>query len=56
MFSSALTFNPEGAQEELLTEDMVRPLHDDILIARLAPNQEIDLLGTNAKLDIQPMS
>lgn len=39
--SGALTWLPQGGQEEVFPEG-VRPVHDDIVIAKLAPGQRIE--------------
>ena len=41
--SGDLDWIPQGDQEERFGEDPIRPVHDDILIARLRPGQEIEL-------------
>lgn len=42
VYSSALQWEPAGGQAERF-EVPVRPVHEDILIAKLAPEQEIDV-------------
>ena len=34
---------PTGGDDERFADDPIRPVHDDILIARLRPGQEIEL-------------
>lgn len=41
--SGDLEWIPQGDQDELFQDSPVRPVHDDILIARLRPGQEIEL-------------
>lgn len=38
-----LVWQPQGRQAELFAALPIRPVHDDILIAKLRPNQEIDV-------------
>lgn len=41
--SADLEWIPQGDQDERFADDHIRPVHDDILIARLRPGQEIEL-------------
>lgn len=41
--SADLEWIPQGDQEERFADDPIRPVQDDILIARLRPGQEIEL-------------
>jgi DNA-directed RNA polymerase I and III subunit RPAC1 len=41
--SADLEWIPQGDQEERFADDPIRPVHDDILVARLRPGQEIEL-------------
>lgn len=41
--SKDLVWVPQGNQAEKFAEDPIRPVYDDILIARLRPGQEIEL-------------
>jgi DNA-directed RNA polymerase I and III subunit RPAC1 len=43
VYSKKLTWEPIGEQATLFADDPPRPVHDDILIAKLAPGQELDL-------------
>jgi DNA-directed RNA polymerase I and III subunit RPAC1 len=43
IFSSSLIWEPTGAQEEKFAGRLPAPVHDDILIAKLAPGQVIEL-------------
>jgi len=43
VYSSDLKWIPYGTQEEIFQVDPIRPVDDDILIARLRPGQEIEL-------------
>lgn len=42
VYSSALRWVPQGQQKELFAEAPIRPVHDDILIAKLRPGQIIE--------------
>ena len=41
--SADLEWIPQGDQSERFRDDPIRPVHDDILIAKLRPGQEIEL-------------
>jgi DNA-directed RNA polymerase I and III subunit RPAC1 len=41
--SADLKWTPIGRQPEMFRTDDIRPVHDDILIAKLRPGQEINL-------------
>eukprot|EP00128_Syssomonas_multiformis_P006627 Colp12_sorted_trinity150504_noHs@34397 len=41
VYSGDLVWEPQGEQEELFADDPIRPVHNDILIAKLRPGQEI---------------
>lgn len=43
VYSGDLVWVPQGDQEERLKDSHVRPVHDDILIAKLRPGQNIEL-------------
>lgn len=43
VLSSALQWIPQGDQEERFRAEPIAPVHDDILIAKLRPGQEIEL-------------
>lgn len=43
VYTKQLKWEPIGEQETLFAHDPPRPVHDDILIAKLAPGQELDL-------------
>lgn len=43
VYTKHLTWVPIGTQEELFAQEAPRPVHDDILIAKLNPGQELDL-------------
>ena len=43
LYSSALKWIPQGAQAEVFAHDPIRPEHEDILVAKMRPGQEIDL-------------
>jgi len=43
VYSRHLKWSPQGSQEELFKDDPIRPVHDDILICKLRPGQEIEL-------------
>lgn len=43
MYSSHLVWEPKGSQAERFKDAPIRPVHDDILIAKLRPGQEIDV-------------
>ena len=43
IYSKHLEWEPLGEQEGLFAADPPRPVHDDILIAKLSPGQELDL-------------
>ncbi|CAO3630528.1 unnamed protein product [Cunninghamella blakesleeana] len=43
VYSSQLVWEPKGDQEEKFSDNPIRPVHDDILIAKLRPGQEIDV-------------
>lgn len=43
VFSGDLVWEPKGDQSERFADDPIRPVHDDILIAKLRPGQEIDM-------------
>eukprot|EP00126_Sphaerothecum_destruens_P015757 Sdes_comp9797_c0_seq1m1330 len=42
VFSRSLIWQPQGSQAELFSADPIRPVHDDILLAKLRPGQEIE--------------
>ena len=43
VYSSQLEWQPVGSQADTFEHDPIRPVHDDILIARLKPGQVISL-------------
>ena len=43
VYSSDLVWEPMGNQLKKFGKDGIRPLHDDILIAKLRPGQEIEM-------------
>ncbi|KAI1761873.1 DNA-directed RNA polymerase [Hypoxylon sp. FL1150] len=44
VYAKDLTFEPMGLQEKhFIGDDVIRPVNPDILIAKMRPNQEIDL-------------
>lgn len=43
VYSSQLKWIPQGDQEEVFADNPIKPVHDDILIAKLRPGQEIDV-------------
>lgn len=43
MYSKDLIWEPKGIQAEKFKNNPIRPVHDDILIAKLRPGQEIDM-------------
>jgi DNA-directed RNA polymerase I and III subunit RPAC1 len=43
VFSKDLVWEPKGDQAERFADDPIRPVLDDILIAKLRPGQEIDV-------------
>lgn len=43
VYSGQMKWVPIGSQAELYGEDAIKPVHDDILIAKLRPGQEIDV-------------
>lgn len=43
VISKDLKWVPQGKQDEVFRNDPIRPVHDDILIAKLRPGQEIIL-------------
>lgn len=43
VYSSQLEWQPVGTQAETFAHDPIRPVHDDILIARLKPGQVLSL-------------
>ncbi|ORZ00813.1 DNA-directed RNA polymerase [Syncephalastrum racemosum] len=43
VYSSHLVWEPKGSQAERFKDAPIRPVHDDILIAKLRPGQEIDV-------------
>ena len=43
VYSDAFKWIPQGGQAEVFAENPLRPHHDDILIAKMRPGQEIDL-------------
>ncbi|XP_023231186.1 DNA-directed RNA polymerases I and III subunit RPAC1-like isoform X1 [Centruroides sculpturatus] len=43
VYSGQMKWIPIGSQAELYGEDAIKPVHDDILIAKLRPGQEIDV-------------
>lgn len=45
VYSSDLIWEPVGEQAEIFSAQPVRPVHDDILIAKLRPGQVIDLVA-----------
>lgn len=44
VYSKHMKWIPVGNQSDLFTEEDIRPVHDDILIALLRPGQEIDIV------------
>ncbi|CAJ0634035.1 1932_t:CDS:10 [Entrophospora sp. SA101] len=43
LLSNSLIWNPRGEQATIFANNPLRPVHDDILIAQLRPNQRIEL-------------
>ena len=43
VLSSQLQWIPQGEQAERFRDHPIRPVHDDILLAKLKPGQEIEL-------------
>ena len=43
VLSSQLQWIPQGEQAERFRDAPIRPVHDDILLAKLKPGQEIEL-------------
>ncbi|CAO3598049.1 unnamed protein product [Absidia cylindrospora] len=43
VYSGDLVWEPKGDQAEKFADEPIRPVHDDILIAKLRPGQEIDM-------------
>ncbi|KAI9011884.1 DNA-directed RNA polymerase [Phycomyces nitens] len=43
VYSKDLVWEPKGDQEERFKDQPVRPVHDDILLAKLRPGQEVDM-------------
>lgn len=43
VFSGNISWVPQGNQEEIFADDPIRPFHDDILLVKLRPGQEVDL-------------
>ncbi|KAL1927088.1 hypothetical protein VTP01DRAFT_5051 [Rhizomucor pusillus] len=43
VYSKDLIWEPKGIQAEKFKNNPIRPVHDDILIAKLRPGQEIDM-------------
>jgi DNA-directed RNA polymerase I and III subunit RPAC1 len=39
VYSSALEWDPRGDQREVFAQDPPRPVHSDILLAKLRPGQ-----------------
>ncbi|XP_043916952.1 DNA-directed RNA polymerases I and III subunit RPAC1 isoform X2 [Protopterus annectens] len=44
VYSKHMKWIPIGNQSDLFTEESIRPVHDDILIALLRPGQEVDIV------------
>lgn len=43
LFSKDISWVPQGNQVDMFKLDPIRLVHDDIIIAKLAPGQEIDI-------------
>ena len=43
VYSSDLVWEPKGNQEEKFADNPPRPVHDDIVIAKLRPGQEMEM-------------
>lgn len=43
VYSSDLVWEPKGNQEEKFGDNPPRPVHDDIVIAKLRPGQEVEM-------------
>ncbi|KAJ4948793.1 DNA-directed RNA polymerases I and III subunit RPAC1 isoform X1 [Gymnodraco acuticeps] len=44
VYSSDITWVPIGNQADVFADSVIRPVHDDILIAQLRPGQELDII------------
>lgn len=43
VYSKSLKWIPQGSQQELFRESPISPCHEDILLVKLRPGQELDL-------------
>ncbi|XP_010785181.1 DNA-directed RNA polymerases I and III subunit RPAC1, partial [Notothenia coriiceps] len=44
VYSSDITWVPIGNQADVFADSVIRPVHNDILIAQLRPGQELDII------------
>jgi len=44
VYSSHIKWVPIGNQADVFADSVIRPVHDDILIAQLRPGQEMDIV------------